>query len=230
MSEWPVSTQSDAERRVQLASKLGVFSLASGLVLCCPLAGLAAFSSGSLALYLGRGSVPDTSWRRYAWGGVGLGLLSLILGLVATIVFSQSRDHWEREGRLLYSGPNNALFALFNDDTEGFLKEFTGTGSEASASGLSNFQGQITSECGSFLYCNAPDVVVIDGPGPWELDGYQVVFASSEKPGSKSVFPCRIMVKRLSSGTLRLVWMEIQSDQAMIRYPVPESQEARQGG
>ena len=215
--------------KAQLASRLSAFSLASGLVLCCPLAGIAACITGGLALVIGRDVHTDRSWRRFAWGGVGLGVLSMLLGIVAIILFNHVNSRWEREGRVLFSGPNNALYALFNGDPDVFLQEFTGQGANASPAMLADLKSRITSHCGAFISCKAPEIVVIDGPGPWTLAVYEAVFSSPAPLKEKRVFPCRIMIKRLPSGTLRLVWMEIQAGEVMIRYP-SESQEAFQGG
>ena len=140
-----------------------------------------------------------------------------------------SPARWEREGRLLFSGPNNALFALYNDDSDGFLMEFTGEGAEASPEVLADLRSLIEARCGAFISCKAPDVIAIDGSGPWTLEGYDATFASSTAGEENTVYPCRIRVERLPSGTLRLVWMEIQVEPVMIRYP-SEAQEARQGG
>ena len=228
MNEFPNTASHEAPDKAQLASRLSAFSLASGLVLCCPLAGIAAVLTGGLALFIGRDAHIDRSWRRYAWGGVGLGVLGVVLGVVGAILFNQVNSRWEREGRVLFSGPNNALYALFNGDSDAFLQEFTTPGADATPAVMEDLKDRLTTHCGVFISCKAPEIIVIDGSGPWTLDGYEARFSSLDQGEKASVYPCRIMVKRLPSGTLRLVWMEIPADQVMIRYPA-ESQEARQG-
>ena len=104
----------------ELSSRLAVLSFAAGLIFCCPLTGLLAVMTGVAALLIGRAQV-SASWRRYAWIGVVLGMS----GTVATPLMAWGvSGWWDREGRILFSGPNNALYKLSQNDTEGFLGEF----------------------------------------------------------------------------------------------------------
>ncbi|MAJ45885.1 MAG: hypothetical protein CBC35_01025 [Planctomycetes bacterium TMED75] len=217
-------------RKEDVASRLAVLSFASGLVLCCPLAGLVAVLTGALALFQGRGAVQETSWRRYAWGGLSLGVVGTLAGLLGLLVFSHSQAQWEREGRVLFSGPNNALFELSQENHAGFHAEFSGPGATADEEALSVFKDRLANEFGAFLYCNSPEVVKIEGEGPWTIGGYQAVFASVTDPTIRSDFPCEIVVERLPSGTLRLVRFEIRSDDAVIEYPTTLPNEVPQGG
>ena len=230
MNESSESELDPTSQKDEIASRLAVLSFASGLVLCCPLAGLVAVFTGALALFQGRGAVRDTSWRRYAWGGLSLGVVGTLAGLISLLVFSHSKDQWEREGRVLFSGPNNALYALSEENHPEFHAEFTGPGAIANEEALSVFKARLANEFGTFLYCNSPEVVRIEGEGPWTIEGYQAVFASIKDPSIRSDFPCEIEVERLPSGTLRLVRFEIRSDATVIEYPTPSLDEVPQGG
>ena len=230
MTEALESERSPRVQRSDVVSRLSVLSFATGLVLCCPPAGIVGVLAGGLALYLGKDLVEETSWRRFAWGGVALGCVGTILGLSLLVLFSHSRAQWESEGRVLFSGPNNALYALYQGNDDGFYAEFTGKGARPDEKVLAELKGRLEMEFGQFMYCNAPDVVSIEGEGPWVLGGYRAVFRSPGEEGGPSDFPCEIMVERLPSGTLRLVRVKITGDSGVVEYPSSSSHEVSQGG
>jgi hypothetical protein len=131
---------------------------------------------------------------------------------------------------VLFSGPNNALYELSQGNHPGFHAEFSGPGGIANEEALSVFKARLAKEFGAFLYSNSPEVVRIEGEGPWTIAGYQAVFASLTDPTMRSDFPCEIVVDRLPSGTLRLVRFEIRSDATVIEYPTSSLHEVPQGG
>ncbi len=86
------AVRTEPEKR-SVASRFAVLSFASGLVFCCPGTSLLALISGVIALLIGAREV-NASWRKFALGGVLLGLLSLG-GLV--VVYFLVHEKWEQE-------------------------------------------------------------------------------------------------------------------------------------
>ena len=198
----------------ELASRLAVLSLAAGLIFCCPITGLLAVVTGGAALFLGRNeSVP--SWRKYAWGGVLLGMV----GLCATPLLAWSvSGWWEREGRILFSGPNNALYELYQDAPEAFLGEFELPSQTApTLQSAEAFKERLLARHGEFMrsLSNAPPV--LDGPEPWVLQDYVAQFKTTD---GISEIPVTIGLIRTPSDTLKLIWIEFDSDsETPLRFP-----------
>ena len=208
--------EDEGSGRPTIASRLAVASFASGLVLCCPGTAALAIVTGTVALLLGvRES--NATWRKFAVGGLSLGILGMAVlgGLYFGI-----HGWWEREGRILYSGPNNALVALDAGSLTTFRAEFDGAGAEASDAEIQAFSQQLTDNFGRFRVCRStrqtpPDT---EGPGPWSLGQYEAVFSKGDPPTEVRV-PAEVGIARLPSGTLRLTWVVLDPDGVRVGYP-----------
>ena len=99
-----------------IPSRLAVLSFATGLIFCCPGTSIISILSG-IAAFIANGIRPatDRSWRKFAVGGMVMGVVSLS-SLLWLYDFAHQR--WEQEWRLLLTGPNNALFALEEGELE----------------------------------------------------------------------------------------------------------------
>lgn len=205
-----------------IAARFAILSFASGLVFCCPGTSLLAVVAGATALLMGLREA-NASWRKFAVGGVLLGLVSLVVLIVLYFVVNEK---WEREWRVLYTGPNNALVALDGGSLEGFRAEFTGPAAHGSDADVRAFEGKLREQLGRFGWCRSirqspPD---LDGSGPWELGEYEATFSSAEDPPWSGTLAARIGIDRLPSGTLRLTWVLIEGkgahgEDVRIRYP-----------
>ena len=204
-----------------LVSRLAAFSLGSGLVLCCPAASLASLVSGGIALFLGRQAPPGLPWRRYAWSGVLLGLVGIVLTIGGVLLLDQGKQRWDQETRLLFSGPNNALYELYQGNPGGFLEEFVGPGAEASPSELQSLREALQTRFGTFVSSqhSSQEPIQVTGEGPWTIAGYEVLFQPGDPGGTTTTIPCRIRIDRLASGTLRLVWFELVEDHGSLSFP-----------
>ena len=197
-------------RAPSAASRLAVLSFASGLVCCCPGTSLLACLAGGVALILGlRQSGDDLSWRKFAYGGIVMGLVSLV---VLSVLYSMASSRWEQEWRLLLTGPNNALFELQEGSRVGFRSEFTGPALESSDSEVDLLAGRIREELGVFVRARSTRTTPpeFDGPPPWELGEYELQFNDPEVPDWSGVLDGRIGIDRLPSGTLRLTWILLE--------------------
>ena len=206
-----------------VASRFAVLSFASGLVFCCPGTSLLAILAGVSALLLGmreRGA----SWRKYAVGGVLLGLGSVTALL---ILYTVAHGRWEREWRVLYTGPNNALYLLETGSPASFRAEFTGGAADGSDADVEAFRIQLEKDLGQFLRAHSirqspPD---LDGTGPWELGEFEAFFSKAgADPPWEGAVAAKIGINRLPSGTLRLTWVLLegkgpQGEDVRIRYP-----------
>lgn len=227
MTEHPASADaSELVGRPSWASRLAILSFASGLILCCPGTGALAIVTGVAALLLGvRES--GASWRKFALGGLALG----VVGLVSlSFLYLGIHGWWEREGRVLYSGPNNALVALDSGSIAEFRLEFTGKGEGASDAEIEAYRGQLEKHFGRFKVCRSTrqDEPPIEGEGPWELGEYEAVFNQGEPPTEVRV-PAVIGLDRLPSGRLRLTWVLIDPEGARVRYPPDPAKEVSDG-
>lgn len=228
MTEQSTSMEtSDFIGRPSISSRLAILSFASGLILCCPGTGALAVITGCAALLLGIRE-PGASWRKFALGGVALGAVGLI---ALSFLYLGIHGWWEREGRLLYSGPNNALVALDSGSIEGFRAEFIGKGAEAPDADIEAFAGQLEEHFGQFRVCRSTrqDEPPIDGAGPWELGEFEAVFDRGEPPTEARRVPAVIGIERQPSGTLRLTWVLIDPEGARIRYPPLPAEEESDG-
>jgi len=209
----PVESDASGSLLSELPSRLAVLSLAAGLIFCCPLTGLLAVATGGAALFLGH-SEEVAPWRRYAWIGIMLGLIgSLLTPLTAWGV----SGWWEREGRILFSGPNNALYELYQDGPAGFLDEFEFAGERPSEASAESFKELLQSRHGVFMRCLSDAPPALEGASPWSLDEYVAQFKTAD---GTSEIPVSIGLIRTPSDTLRLVWIEFDSDsEAPLRFP-----------
>ena len=215
-----------------VASRFAVLSFASGLVFCCPGTSLLALLTGAAALLIGLREA-NAAWRKFAIGGMLLGLTSLVVLLLLYFFVHQK---WEQEWRVLYTGPNNALVALYAGSPEGFRAEFTGPAATGTDAEIRAFEADLRERLGRFNWCRsirqtAPE---LDGPGPWELGEYEAHFTKAQPVPWTGVVPARIGINRLPSGTLRLEWMLIEGvgphdEDVRIRYPAPPFSEAPGG-
>ena len=213
--------QDEEATRPTVASRLAVLSFASGLVVCCPGTGALALVTGALALIIGLGET-NVRWRKFAVGGVALGAMSLaIIGVLYFVV----HGWWEREGRILYSGPNNALVALERGSSATFKAEFTGAGAAATQDAVESFGTQLREQFGTFRVCRSTrqSEPLLEGPGPWSLGEFEAFFDKGTPPAVVRV-AAEIGITRLPSGTLRLTWVEIDPDGVRLRFP-PSTQE-----
>ena len=213
---------SGTPERPSAASRFAVLSFASGLVFCCPGTSLLALLMGALALLIGAREA-NASWRKFALGGMALGLASLC-GLVT--VYFVVHEKWEQEWRVLYTGPNNALYALDTGSLDGFRAEFMGPAADRPDAEIQAFQSELNDQLGRFGWSRSirqsePD---LDGPGPWELGEYEAFFTKEGEHPWSGAIPVRIGINRLPSGTLRLEWVLIEGtgphdEDVRIRYP-----------
>ena len=214
MSASPPSGSVDSESvPSEVASRLAVLSFAAGLIFCCPMTGLLAISSGVAALFLGH-TQSVASWRKYAWGGILLGLI----GTVATPLLAWGvSGWWDREGRILFSGPNNALFALYQGDPEAFLDEFAYEGERPSETAVAAFKSALETRHGTFMRCLSDQPPELEGAAPWTLDDYTAQFVSAD---GISEVPVSIGLIRTPSDSLSLVWVEVDSESVTsLRFP-----------
>ena len=221
----PVS-KGELSGRPSLASRLAVISFASGLILCCPGTGALAILTGAGALVLGVREA-NASWRKFALGGLLLGLLGIVA--VAGLYFGV-HGWWEREGRVLYSGPNNALVALDAGSLAKFRLEFTGEGADAPDARIEAFARQLEEHFGRFRVCRSTRQAspAIDGPGPWALGEFEAIFDKGDPPTELRV-PAEVGIARLPSGRLRLTWVVIDPDGIRVRYPAKLADEDSDG-
>ena len=198
----------------ELSSRLAVLSFAAGLIFCCPLTGLLAVMTGVAALLIGRAQ-SAASWRRYAWFGVVLGMA----GTVATPLMAWGvSGWWDREGRILFSGPNNALYELSQDNTEGFLDEFVFATERPTRASVEAFKEALRARHGEFMRSLSDQPPELVGPPPWALDDYVAQFKTSE---GMSEVPVSIGLTRTSSDILRLVWIRFDSEsERPLRFPM----------
>ena len=198
----------------ELASRLAVLSFAAGLIFCCPLTGLLAIATGGAALFLGYAQ-SVASWRKYAWGGILLGLI----GTVATPLLAWGvSGWWDREGRILFSGPNNALFALYQGDPAAFLDEFEFEGERPSVTTVAAFKEALEARHGEFMRCLSDQPPELEGSAPWTLDDYSAQFKTTD--GINEV-PVSIGLIRTPSDSLSLVWVEFDSgSETSLRFPM----------
>lgn len=209
--------QDDADAlRPTFASRLAVLSFASGLALCCPGTGALAIVAGTLALVLGLRET-DARWRKFAIGGVGLGVVSLVV--LGTVYFTV-HGWWEREGRVLYSGPNNALVALDQGEITVFRSEFSGPAASASDDAVQQFASELRQQFGTFLVCRSTrqSEPLLEGAGPWSLGEFEAIFKHDTRTTEQRV-PAKIGLTRLPSGTLRLTWVELDAEGVRLRFP-----------
>ena len=197
----------------ELASRLAVLSFAAGLIFCCPITGLLAISSGGAALFLGYNQ-SIASWRKYAWGGIVLGLI----GTVATPLLAWGvSGWWDREGRILFSGPNNALFVLYQGDSDAFLDEFEFVGKRPSETAVAAFKTALETRHGEFMRCLSDQPPELEGAAPWTLDDYTAQFKTPDGISEVSV---SIGLIRTPSDSLSLVWVEFDSgSETPLRFP-----------
>lgn len=197
----------------ELPSRLAVLSFAAGLIFCCPLTGLLAITTGGAALLLG-GRHPAVSWRKYAWFGILLGLI----GSIATPLMAWGvSGWWDREGRILFSGPNNALYELYQGNPDAFLDEFEFVAERPSLASVAVFQEALVDRHGEFMRCLSDQPPELEGASPWTLDDYVAQFKSGE--GMAEV-PVSIGLIRTPSDTLTLVWIEFDSESdTPLRFP-----------
>lgn len=194
------------------ASRFAVLSFASGLVLCCPGTGLLAILAGITSLVLLRlKPEPDARWRKYAFGGMALGTVTLV-ALVS--LWSIGSERWDRELRLLLTGPNNALFALQTDDLDGFRAEFAGDGARIDPDAFASLRKRIQDELGTFDACRStltepPD---LPEPPPWSLGGYVATFSHLEKGAWTGGIDATIGIDREPSGRLRMTWFLLEGE------------------
>lgn len=167
MTSTDVMPESETETAPEfvLASRLGALSFATGLLICCPATSFLAVCSGVMGLILGRHD-HGAKWKRYALAGVVLGLVG---GAGTLAVGFSVRAHWEREGRVLYSGPNNALLALSKDELQVARAEFAGGLASLSDEELAAFAEQLEMTWGNFIaaHSNADEPPELTGSGPW---------------------------------------------------------------
>ena len=214
MSASPPSGSVDSESvPSEVASRLAVLSFAAGLIFCCPMTGLLAISSGVAALFLGH-TQSVASWRKYAWGGILLGLI----GTVATPLLAWGvSGWWDREGRILFSGPNNALFALYQGDPEAFLDEFAYEGDRPAETAVAAVKSALETRHGTFMRCLSDQPPELEGAAPWTLDDYTAQFVSAD---GISEVPVSIGLIRTPSDSLSLVWVEFDSEsETSLRFP-----------
>ena len=204
------------------AARLAILSFASGLVLCCPGTGLVAVLAGGLALVLGM-RAQDVSWRKYAYGGMALGTTSLV---AVSLLWGVATDRWETEWRVLLTGPNNALFAMQEGAFDDFRAEFIGAGSEATDEEIEVLAELVKTKLGIFGRARSTrtEPPEFDGPPPWELGDYEVLFSNPEKGGWTGSVSGTIGLDRLPSGTLRLDWFRLEGEgpdgeQVLVRFP-----------
>ena len=206
------------------ASRLAVLSFASGLVFCCPGTGILAVLAGLTSLILLRfRPEPEATWRKYAYGGIILGVLTLS---ALSWMWSLTSTRWNQEWRLLLTGPNNALVALQEGSLEGFRSEFTGPASEGSDAAIEAFSSSIETQLGRFHASRSeltepPD---LPEPPPWDIGGYQATFSHLDQGNWTGEVTARIGIERLPSGTLRLIWILLEGEgpdglPVRIRYP-----------
>ena len=206
------------------ASRLAVLSFASGLVFCCPGTGILAVLAGLASLVLLRiHPEPAPTWRKYAYGGIILGTVTLC---ALAWLWSLTSTRWNQEWRLLLTGPNNALVALQEGSLEGFRSEFTGPASEQSDASIQAFASSIEDQLGRFHASRSeltepPD---LPEPPPWDLGGYQASFSNLDQGNWTGDIAARIGIERLPSGTLRLTWILLEGEgpdgvPVRIRYP-----------
>ena len=197
----------------ELASRLAVLSFAAGLIFCCPITGLLAFLTGGAALFLGR-TQSLASWRKYAWGGILLGLI----GIVATPLLAWGvSGWWDREGRILFSGPNNALFALYQGDPDAFLDDFVFESERPSETAVAAFKEALETRHGEFIRCLSDQPPELEGAAPWTLDDYTAQFKTAD---GISEVPVSIGLIRTPSDSLTLVWVEFNSgSETPLRFP-----------
>ena len=212
--------------RPTMASRLAVLSFASGLVLCCPGTGALALVAGIAALLLGMGEA-GASWRKFALGGIGLGAVGLILFMW---FYFGVHGWWEREGRILYSGPNNALVALDQGDMAGFRGEFMGPAAELPEEAILAFKAGTLESFGRFRVCRSTrqEPPVREGPGPWTIGEYEAIFFTDDPPSERRV-PAKIGLDAMPSGTLRLTWIILDPEGDPIGYPERATKEAPDG-
>ena len=198
----------------ELSSRLAVLSFAAGLIFCCPLTGLLAVTSGVAALLIGRAQA-SASWRRYAWIGVVLGMS----GTLATPLMAWGvSGWWDREGRILFSGPNNALYELSQNDIEGFLDEFVFEAERPTVASVEAFKQALEARHGDFMRSLSDQPPQLVGPSPWVLDDYVAQFKTSE---GLSEVPVSIGLTRTSSDILRLTWILFDSEsERPLRFPM----------
>jgi hypothetical protein len=215
MSASPPAESADSESvPSELASRLAVLSFAAGLIFCCPLTGLLAMSSGAAALFFGH-TQSVASWRKYAWGGILLGLI----GTIATPLLAWGvSGWWDREGRILFSGPNNALFALYQGDSDAFLDEFMYEGQRPSETAVAAFKEALETRHGEFMRCLSDQPPELEGAAPWTLDDYTAQFSTAD---GISEVPVSIGLIRTPSDSLSLVWVEFDSgSETPLRFPM----------
>jgi len=215
MSASPRAESADSESiPSELASRLAVLSFAAGLIFCCPITGLLAISSGGAALFFGHAQ-SAASWRKYAWGGILLGLI----GTIATPLLAWGvSGWWDREGRILFSGPNNALFALYQGDPDAFLDEFAVEGQRPSETAVAAFKEALETRHGEFMRCLSDQPPELEGAAPWTLDDYTAQFMTTD---GISEVPVSIGLIRTPSDSLSLVWVEFDSgSETPLRFPM----------
>lgn len=206
------------------ASRLAVLSFASGLVFCCPGTGILAILAGLTSLILVRfHPEPDATWRKYAYGGVILGAVSLC---ALAWLWSVSNTRWNQEWRVLLTGPNNALVALQDGSLDGFRAEFTGPSSRESDETVRAFAKQVETRLGRFHSSRSEltEQPVLPEPPPWDLGGYVATFSNVDQGNWTGKITARIGIDRLPSGTLRLTWILLEGEgpdgvPVRIRYP-----------
>ena len=213
------------------ASRLAVLSFATGLIFCCPGSSIISILAGSGAFIAhGIRPRPDVSWRKYAIGGICMGLISLV-SLFWLYEFAHQR--WEQEWRVLLTGPNNALYALQENDLALFRQEFEGPAASLSDEAIQRFATEVREQLGLFQKSESdldrpPE---FEGSPPWELGGFQTVFASEKEGEWAGVVESTIGIEQLQSGTLRLGWILIEGEgptgeAVRIRYPAEVGQES----
>ena len=206
------------------ASRLAVLSFASGLVFCCPGTGILAVLAGLGSLILVRlHPEPDATWRKYAYGGIVLGTLTLCS---LAWLWSLTSTRWNQEWRLLLTGPNNALIALQEGSFDEFRAEFTGPASLESDASVQAFATRVKSQLGLFHACRSELTEPPDLPEspPWDLGGYVATFSNVDEGNWTGQIKARIGIDKLPSGTLRLIWILLEGEgpdgvPVRIRYP-----------
>ena len=124
-------------------SGLAIASLVCSLIFCCPLTTL-------LGPLLGLGAIVSISMNP-ARKGKGLALTAILLGIIFTVGQGFcARFAWDKFYRVMFTGPNSALYAGFAGDAAGFRNDFTGAGATASDEEVVAFINELRNRYGEF--------------------------------------------------------------------------------